>query len=304
MSLDTILTELNLSQYLQILLDNGFDTWDVVQEITEEDLRQLGFKLGHRRILQRAIAESPVHDSNSRSSTPLSRGIHIPHSPKLSEGSITKRRYRRHPRADPHAPKRPKTAYVMFADHLRTDPSVASLSFIEISRAVGMRWQALPREEKYLWDIRAARAMQFYTEAMQQYRRTDTFREHQRYLEEFRRKYEASPSIEGCDPALPSQRPSLEALREQSSSSSSSNSMGREHSDGSGRLASTDGSEITEYDSVEMQRNGESETRRGARSSIHALLQAAEESERMESAWNTTEDFRHGGERRRMPLQD
>ncbi|KAF2234141.1 hypothetical protein EV356DRAFT_502790, partial [Viridothelium virens] len=302
MSLDTILAELNLSQYLQILLDNGFDTWDVVQDITEEDLRQLGFKLGHRRILQRAIAESPICDSNSRSSTPLSRGSYISHSPKSSVGSITKRRYRRHPRADPHAPKRPKTAYVMFADHLRTDPVISSLSFIEISRVVGMRWQAMPREEKFLWDIRAARAMQFYTETMQQYRRTDTFREHQRYLEEFRRRYEASPSIEGCDSALPPQRPSLEALKGQSSSSGSSHSMRMEHSDDSARLASPDGSEITEYDSAEVQNIGESEIRRGARSSIHALLQAAEESERMESARNIAEDFRHGGERRRVHL--
>ena len=282
MSLDTILTELELDQYLDILIENGFDTWEVVQDITEDDLRQLGFKLGHRRILQRAIADSPVGDTRSRSSTPLSRADHHRHSHESSEGNFVKRRYRRHPRPDPYAPKRPKTAYVMFADHVRTDPVVSSLSFTEISRAVGMRWQALPREEKYLWDIQAARAMQVYTQAMEQYRKTDAFREHQRYLAEFRRQHEP-PSNDDCRLSPPTQRPSLEASRGFSSSSGSSESTLVEANDDSARFVDVDDTELTANEIADLQEDRGGRGRSASRSSIYALLEAAEASDRIKS---------------------
>ncbi len=47
---------LGLSQYLKILIDNGFDNWNKVLDITEEDLYNLGFGLDHGRILQSEIA--------------------------------------------------------------------------------------------------------------------------------------------------------------------------------------------------------------------------------------------------------
>ncbi|KAI9692122.1 MAG: hypothetical protein M1822_006352 [Bathelium mastoideum] len=282
-SLNTILSELNLDQYLDVLLDNGFDSWDVIQDITENDLHELGFKLGHRRILQRAIAETPTYDASSRASTPISPAKPVPHARHPSEGTISKRRYRRHPRADPHAPKRPKTAYVMFADHLRADPSIGALTFVEISRIVGMRWQALPREQKYLWDIRASQAMQLYTQVMEEYRKTETFREHQRYLEEFRRKHQPCSS-EACYAAVPEQRPTLEAVRENSSSSGLSGSTQVEHSDENTRYADMDKSEMGANEWPESGQERQAQEQKRSRSSIHALLQAAEESDRVDSS--------------------
>ena len=279
MSLETILSELKLDQYLEVLLDNGFDTWDVVQDITEDDLNELGFRLGHRRILQRAIAESPIRNTSSGPSTPLSRATLDARSRRPNEGCSTKRRYRRHPRADPHAPKRPKTAYVMFADHLRTDPAVGSLSFTEISRVVGMRWQALPREEKYLWNIQAAQAMHSYAQAMDEYRKTDTFREHRKYLEQFQRRHQAPPST-GYDLSLPTQRPSLEASRGNSSSSHSSNSTRVDHSDDGAQSTNTDGTELPYNEVEELQSDEQDRNQKSTKSSIHALLQAAEQSDR------------------------
>lgn len=39
--LDTILERLGLSQYLQAFLDEGFDTWDTLMDVTESDLYEV-----------------------------------------------------------------------------------------------------------------------------------------------------------------------------------------------------------------------------------------------------------------------
>lgn len=48
--LATIFGEVGLSQYLDIFLEQGFDTWETILDITESDLDALGVKLGHRRV--------------------------------------------------------------------------------------------------------------------------------------------------------------------------------------------------------------------------------------------------------------
>ncbi|OCL04756.1 hypothetical protein AOQ84DRAFT_415456 [Glonium stellatum] len=141
-----VLDRLGLRQYLEVLKENGFNTWEAVLDITEDDFQQLGFKLGHRRALQREIAtfrgipssyalESEYGGSQSSPPiSPLDKLFTQAPQPQRIEG---KRRYRRHPRPDSNAPKKPKTAYVNFADYLRTDPAVSALSFVDIAREVG-----------------------------------------------------------------------------------------------------------------------------------------------------------------------
>jgi hypothetical protein len=51
-----VLSRLGLSNYYDRLIANGFDSWKTVLDITEKDLGHLSFKLGHRRKLQREIA--------------------------------------------------------------------------------------------------------------------------------------------------------------------------------------------------------------------------------------------------------
>jgi hypothetical protein len=48
-----MLYDIDLGEYYHALTANGFDTWDQTIHITEEQLGHLGFKLGHRRRLQR-----------------------------------------------------------------------------------------------------------------------------------------------------------------------------------------------------------------------------------------------------------
>lgn len=82
---------------------------------------------------------------------------------------------------------------VNFADQLRTDPEVSQLSFVDIAREVGRRWQELPAEQKRVWESNAARAMQEFEAQMDEYKKTDSWRKYQVYLNDFRAQ-QAPPS--------------------------------------------------------------------------------------------------------------
>ena len=117
--LTEVLGRLGLAEYSQVLSDNGFHSWEAVVDITEDDMTALNFKLGHRRLLQREIAtyrgvpqslslepESNSPEPTSLSASALESFTRQTTTPPPRE----KRRYRRHPRPDPNAPKKPKTA--------------------------------------------------------------------------------------------------------------------------------------------------------------------------------------------------
>ncbi|KAL9541707.1 hypothetical protein MBANPS3_008969 [Mucor bainieri] len=55
---DTFLTQCGLSQYYQVFIEEGFDRPESLLEITESDLIQMQVKRGHRRLLQRAVANA------------------------------------------------------------------------------------------------------------------------------------------------------------------------------------------------------------------------------------------------------
>jgi hypothetical protein len=126
LGLKDILERIGLIDYFQILSENGFVNWETVVDITEEDLNVLNFKLGHRRALQREIAtfrglpsslsldpETPPGESIVLSTSALETLARQTSTPPPRE----KRRYRRHPRPDQNAPKKPKTACMV---HLST----------------------------------------------------------------------------------------------------------------------------------------------------------------------------------------
>jgi hypothetical protein len=122
-SLTEVLERIGLTQYAQVLSDNGFHSWESVVDITEDDLTTLEFKLGHRRLLQREIATY----RGIPHSLSLEPDLNLPEPTSLSASALEsftrqtttpppreKRRYRRHPRADSNAPKKPKTACTPF----------------------------------------------------------------------------------------------------------------------------------------------------------------------------------------------
>ncbi|KAK4047459.1 hypothetical protein OIV83_005371 [Microbotryomycetes sp. JL201] len=99
----------------------------------------------------------------------------------------TKRRYRRHPKPDPHAPVKPVSAYVAFSHTVREEMKGAS--FTEIAKTVGERWQAMPKEDREALEAKAANAKEAYIAALAAYKHTPEYAAHQQYLTDFKRKY-------------------------------------------------------------------------------------------------------------------
>ncbi|KAJ5052225.1 uncharacterized protein L3040_001983 [Drepanopeziza brunnea f. sp. 'multigermtubi'] len=58
MDVQLILGHLGIACYWAPLCEAGFESWEVLQDITEADMGSIGMKLGHRRKLQREIATS------------------------------------------------------------------------------------------------------------------------------------------------------------------------------------------------------------------------------------------------------
>ncbi|KAI9693719.1 MAG: hypothetical protein M1822_002990 [Bathelium mastoideum] len=201
------LDQLGLLRYHDAFVSEGFDTWETLQEITESDLSALDVKLGHRRKLQRAIADAkgqPIatlrttsstdepyrsddsggENRSSRNRTTALRG---------GGGTSTKRKYRRHPKPDENAPERPPSAYVIFSNKTRDSLKGQDLSFTEIAKLVGERWQQLTPEEREPFEREATAAKEKYYAQLAEYKKTPQYKEYQDYVADFRAKYPAQP---------------------------------------------------------------------------------------------------------------
>ena len=101
-------------------------------------------------------------------------------------GAPTKRGYRHHPKPDPKAPERPYSAYVLFSNHTREQLKEQNMSFADMSKIVGEKWQQLTGDEKEEWKRKAAVPWERYKAELAEYQKTDDFRDHQRYLADFK----------------------------------------------------------------------------------------------------------------------
>jgi hypothetical protein len=196
--LDIVLSRLGLRGYLEPLISYGFETWEHLVDISEDDMAELGFKLGHRRKLQRAIAHYRGQPCNQPLNCSTDEFLGQGESPTSylsgqdgeddqdnqgdEEPMPTKRRYRRRQPKDPHAPQQPKSSYVIFANFLRQNPQVSQLPFVEISRLVGEQWQCLLPEEKAIWTSRAIEQKSRYSSELAEYQQTNHYQRHQDLL--------------------------------------------------------------------------------------------------------------------------
>jgi hypothetical protein len=209
--LRTALARLGLGQYEERLRQNGFEDWETLTMITETDMGELDFRRGHRRKLQRAIREytssSTSHEEYVPDYRPLLSGWkaavreYAEASPKSSqEASRTTRSYKRHPRPDPNAPHKPKTAYVLFGKHVRQDSTLSRSSFIDIAKETGKRWEALSHEERVnTWEAPAKDRLEKYKEELLYYEGTEEYRNYQMYREEFKQQQHHSESMGPSD---------------------------------------------------------------------------------------------------------
>ncbi len=132
-------------------------------------------------------------------------------------GSETKRKYRRHPKADENAPVRAPSAYVVFSNKIREDVRSQNMSFTEIAKLVGDKWQKLSPAEKEPYEAQATAAKERYNAELAEYRKTDAYRDYLRYLADFKAKHAGSTTD--------SKRPKLEMERESSGGSLSTKSV-------------------------------------------------------------------------------
>ncbi|CZS97273.1 uncharacterized protein RAG0_06428 [Rhynchosporium agropyri] len=50
MDLQFVLAHLGITVYWPLLFETGFETWEILKDITERDMEAIGMKLGHRRV--------------------------------------------------------------------------------------------------------------------------------------------------------------------------------------------------------------------------------------------------------------
>jgi SAM domain (Sterile alpha motif) len=81
LELKKALTQLGLGQYEEGLKENGFDDGDTVTAITEADLAELGFGLGDRCKLQRAICEYNISSTPGAESRTATLPLSLKHNP-------------------------------------------------------------------------------------------------------------------------------------------------------------------------------------------------------------------------------
>jgi hypothetical protein len=101
----------------------------------------------------------------------------------------TKRKYRRHPKPDENAPERPPSAYVIFSNRIREEVKDLNLSFTQIAKLVGDRWQKLDPLGKEPFEAQASAAKERYNVQLAGYRKTEEYREYMAYLADFKLKH-------------------------------------------------------------------------------------------------------------------
>ncbi|KAK3988126.1 hypothetical protein QBC44DRAFT_371452 [Cladorrhinum sp. PSN332] len=204
--LASVFGELGIAQYLSAFIDQGFDTWDTILDITESDLDALGVKLGHRRKLQRRIANSRGIAADASLVSPTQPSIEElrlqdqqrSDAPRLETREpgiviVAKRKYRRHPKPDENAPERPPSAYVLFSNKMREELKGRNLSFTEIAKLVGENWQNLNASEKEPFESQAQSIKEKYLADLAEYKKTADYKKYMVYLQEFKAKH-SSPS--------------------------------------------------------------------------------------------------------------
>lgn len=160
-------------------------------------------RLNFLQKLQRAIAEwrgwgpekslgSPTQEGNAADGQSTERFSQESGSHKEQPASAAteqKRKYRRHPKPDPNAPEKPPSAYVLFSNTVREEVRSENLSFTEIARLVGERWQKLNPVQKETFESHASTLKETYNSELVEYKKTDVYKEYSQYLVDFRAKH-------------------------------------------------------------------------------------------------------------------
>ncbi|KAI9873594.1 MAG: hypothetical protein M1830_010815 [Pleopsidium flavum] len=139
---------------------------------------------------------------------------------------------------DENAPERPPSAYVLFSNKIREGLKDHHLSFTDIAKRVGERWQALSPDEKGPFETQAAAAKEKYNTELARYKTTESYKENVRYLAEFKAK-NTGIEAEGKRPRLETEHSTTSSTSTSSLLNTSVSSTGPSRL-GRGRVPSTE----------------------------------------------------------------
>lgn len=84
---------------------------------------------------------------------------------------------------------------MLFGEHVRQDPALGRLSFVDIAKETGKRWRELSDDERvHNWETPAADRLRDYKDELETYKQTEDYRSYQTYLEEFKQGQHSSSS--------------------------------------------------------------------------------------------------------------
>ncbi|KAL8730451.1 MAG: hypothetical protein Q9166_004089 [cf. Caloplaca sp. 2 TL-2023] len=78
---------------------------------------------------------------------------------------------------------------VFIDEEVRDELKSENLSFTDIAKRVGEKWQVLTPEEREPYEAKAGSAREGYLIELAQYKKSDHYKEYARYLAEFKAKH-------------------------------------------------------------------------------------------------------------------
>ncbi|KAJ2887001.1 hypothetical protein FB639_001458 [Coemansia asiatica] len=139
-----------------------------------------------------SVTSSRRRDSRSEHKLPYARPAGDTQSPKSPQAQIPsalaqspRRTYRRHPKKDPNAPEKWRSAYQLFRDDVNRELHGQDIPFSEMSKIHSKRWAELSDEKRAVYFERSRQDKEDYEAKMAVYQRTSEFRQYSEYLEKF-----------------------------------------------------------------------------------------------------------------------
>ncbi|KAJ2158544.1 hypothetical protein GGF46_003694 [Coemansia sp. RSA 552] len=156
--------------------------------------RQRGHSMASSSASTAAPATTGTRRRRSRAEprSPYIRSAADPQSPKSPLGAAQqlspqspRRTYRRHPKKDPNAPEKWRSAYQLFRDDVNQELHGQDIAFSEMSKIHSRRWAALDNAARDVYFQRSRSDKEEYQRRMAIYEQTPEFRLYEEYLEKF-----------------------------------------------------------------------------------------------------------------------
>ncbi|KAJ1993845.1 hypothetical protein EDC05_002006 [Coemansia umbellata] len=141
---------------------------------------------------QAAASSNRRRSSRADPRSPYSRPTAIPqspHSPPSPQSPTSpqspRRTYRRHPKKDPNAPEKWRSAYQLFRDDVNRELHGQDIPFSEMSKIHSKRWAELSPEMSEMYYQRSKSDKEEYLRKMAVYEQTLEYKQYEEYLEKF-----------------------------------------------------------------------------------------------------------------------